>query len=106
MPPALLVFVTAPSRKEAESLARVLVREKLAACVSIVPKIYSSYWWQGKIEKSAESLLIIKTLSGKFPALSRRIRSVHSYAVPEILAMPVVKGNAEYLHWMKKSLRQ
>ncbi len=104
MPKALVVLVTASSRKEADKIAQYLVEEKLAACVSIVPQIYSRYWWKGRIEYGSELLLIIKTLSSRYKALERRVRTLHSYTVPEILALPVMKGNPAYLQWLKKSV--
>jgi periplasmic divalent cation tolerance protein len=104
MPKALVLFITAPSRKEADKIAQTLVEEKLAACVSIVPAIYSRYWWEGRIENSTELLLLIKTLPRKYKALERRIKSLHSHTVPEILALPVVYGNPDYLKWLGKSV--
>ena len=100
---AIVVYCTASSLKEARKLADILVGEKLAACVCIVPQVRSTYWWEGKVERAKETLLIIKTQSGKFEALAKRIKAVHSYTVPEILALPVVKGNPDYLKWLKES---
>ena len=88
MTQAWIVYVTVPNRKEAERLSLVLVKEKLAACVSIVPGLSSRYRWKGRIEQAKEILLIIKTTARRYPALEKRIRSIHSYAVPEILATP------------------
>jgi periplasmic divalent cation tolerance protein len=99
-----MVYVTVPNRKEAERLSRALINEKLAACVSILPGLSSRYRWQGRIEQAKEILLIIKTTVRRYPALEKRIRSLHSYSVPEILATPVVKGNPKYLQWLKKSV--
>jgi len=101
---ALVVFVTASSRKEADKIAQCLVEEKLAACVSILPGVYSRYWWQGLIENQKELFLIIKTVPRRYKVLERRIRALHSYSVPEILAMPVVDGSPAYLQWIKKSV--
>lgn len=101
---AMVVFVTASNSREAKTLTRHLVGEKLAACVSVVPRIQSTYWWKGKIEQGREILLIIKTERKKLNVLVRRIRTLHSYAVPEVLALPVVAGNAAYLKWIKASV--
>ena len=101
MPKALVVFVTASSRKEADKIAQCLVQEKLAACVSILPEINSRYWWKGHIEYEKELLLVIKTIPQKYKTLERRIASIHSYKVPEILAIPVLRGNPDYLKWLK-----
>jgi periplasmic divalent cation tolerance protein len=100
---ALIVFSTAATRKEADKIAEALVKEKLAACVSIVPEIVSRYWWQGKIERSRELLLIIKTSKAKYSSVEKRIKKLHSYTVSEILAVSVLKGNPDYLKWMKEN---
>jgi periplasmic divalent cation tolerance protein len=89
---------------EARKITEILVGERLAACVSIVPQVHSTYWWKGKIERADEALLVIKTEKKKFAALARRIQQAHSYTVPEILALPVIKGNPDYLEWIKESL--
>ena len=91
---AIVVFVTACSRQEADKIATALVKEKLAACVNILPGIISRYWWKGRIEKAKELLLVIKTPPSRYKALEKRVRALHSYTVPEILALPVIhKGN-------------
>jgi periplasmic divalent cation tolerance protein len=104
MTKAIVVYVTAPNKKEADRMAEALVAERLAACVSIIPEVWSRYWWQGHLESSRELLLVIKTLPGRYKALERRIRELHSYEVPEILALPIVEGNPAYLKWLKASL--
>jgi periplasmic divalent cation tolerance protein len=104
MTEALVVFVTASSRKEADKIAQALVSERLAACVSIVPEIYSRYWWKGHIEYEKELWLVIKTAPRRYKRLEKRIRELHSYSVPEILAIPVVSGNPPYLQWLKNAL--
>ena len=103
---AIVVFCTASSPMEARKLADTLVGEKLAACVSVVPEVQSTYWWNGRIEHADEALLIIKTQTQKFEALAKRIKAAHSYTVPESLALPVVKGNPDYLKWLTESLSQ
>jgi periplasmic divalent cation tolerance protein len=103
-PSTIVVFSTASSHAEATRLADTLVQEKLAACVSIVPAIHSTYWWKGKIERADEALLVIKTLPGHFDQLNKRLHALHSYTVPEVLALPVVRGGAPYLAWMQDTL--
>jgi periplasmic divalent cation tolerance protein len=103
--PAIVVFCTVSSLQEARKLTKALVGEKLAACVSTVPRVFSTYWWKGKIETGLECLLIIKSRSEKYRALEKRIRGLHSYTVPEILALRVMKGNKDYLNWIRDSLR-
>src|SRR5437016_4163272 len=100
MTQAIVVYVTADSRKTADKIAQALVQEKLAACVSIVPEIYSRYWWQGHIANEKELLLVIKTDAARYKTLEKRVRKLHSYTVPEILALPVIKGNPAYLRWL------
>ncbi len=101
---ALIVFVSAANRKEADKIAQTLVQEKLAACVSIVPEIYSRYRWSGRIEYDKELWLVIKTDRRHYKRLEKRVRALHSYDVPEILAVPVAFGSPAYLEWMKDSL--
>src|SRR5262245_65101486 len=100
----IVVLVTTGSPAEGEQIARTLVEEQLAACVNRTAPIQSVYRWQGKVEQSEEELLIIKTRRQLFPALDRRIRELHSYAVPEIIALPVLEGNSEYLRWLREQV--
>ena len=93
----IVVFVTAGSREEADKLSRGLVEEKLAFCVNALPSIKSTYYWEGKLCVDEETLLIIKTRSGKFDALETWVRKNHSYDVPEVIALPIVKGSQPYL---------
>jgi periplasmic divalent cation tolerance protein len=97
----IIVYVTAGSPEEAEKLARTLVEERLAACVNRIKAIQSVYRWQGQVEQSDEELLIIKSRKDLFPALEKRVRQLHSYAVPEIVALPLVAGSAPYLGWLR-----
>mgnify|MGYP001566034037 FL=1 len=99
----IVVFVTAGSEKEAKKLALGLLKEKLAACVNIIDGVRSHFWWQGKIDKAKEALLIIKTRKALFNKLLKKVKSLHSYAVPEILALPVISGNKKYLDWIDDS---
>lgn len=95
----VVVFVTTPEA-EAQVLAEVLVREKKAACVNIVPKVRSTYWWQGEIESDDESLLIIKTRLSLLDDLIEVVKETHSYEVPEVIALPILGGNQDYLDWI------
>ncbi len=99
-----VVMVTAGTIEEAQKISRLLLEEKTAACVNIVPKISSSYWWEGKIETAEEYLLIIKTKTAMLPELIELVKGAHSYSVPEIVALPIVGGNPEYLDWIGESL--
>jgi periplasmic divalent cation tolerance protein len=100
MPEFIIVFVTAGSPAEADHLARVLVEERLAACANRIGPIQSVYRWEGKLEQSEEHLLIIKTPRELFAALEKRVRELHSYSVPEIVAVPIVDGSQDYLRWL------
>ncbi|NGZ10061.1 MAG: divalent-cation tolerance protein CutA [Nitrospira sp. LK70] len=96
----LVVMVTTASQDEAGKIADQAVRSRLAACASMIPTVRSTYWWEGKIMNEQESLLLIKTTSDKFNALEETIRKIHSYEVPEIIAVPVGNGFPPYLEWV------
>jgi len=98
-----IVMVTVGNGEEALSIARTLVEEKLVACVNMVPRIRSIYRWKGEICDEEEQLLIMKTRSELYSALQNRIRQIHSYEVPEIIAFPVTDGLSDYLNWVVDS---
>ncbi len=97
---ALVVCCTCPDSATAERIAETVVGEQLAACVNIAPGLTSIYRWQGQVQRDAELLLIIKTRSARYPALEARIRELHPYEIPEIIALPVQAGLAAYLNWI------
>ncbi len=99
---AVVVYITAPNEEEAARIAAALVEERLAACVNIVRSIRSIYRWQDKTEDEPEVLMIAKTRGMLFERLMRRVRELHSYTVPEIIAMPVIAGSEDYLRWMEE----
>jgi periplasmic divalent cation tolerance protein len=100
-----IVLTTAGSEDEARKIARHLVEQKLAACVNIVPQIESVYRWQDKVESARESLLLIKTTAEGFAAVRDAIRELHSYELPECVAIAVEDGSAEYLEWLADSVK-
>jgi periplasmic divalent cation tolerance protein len=100
MSAAIIIFVTAGTRAEADRIARVLVEERLAACVSRIGGVRSLYRWQGGIEESEEELLVIKTRADRFEAAKKRIEQIHSYSVPEIIAFPISQASRPYLEWL------
>ena len=101
----LLVLTTLPNHAQAEKLSRQILKERLAACVSSVKGVESFFWWQGKIDRAKEILLLVKTRASRFNRLRVFIEKHHPYSVPEILAVPIRKGNASYLKWLKASVR-
>jgi periplasmic divalent cation tolerance protein len=102
----IVVLNTCASMEEAEKIARRLVETRLAGCVSILPGARSVYRWQGKIEDSGEWLLLIKSSRGHFDGLRAELEKLHSYDVPEIIALPIVDGAANYLNWLEAEIRQ
>jgi periplasmic divalent cation tolerance protein len=100
----IVVLSTCATEEEAEKLARVLVEARVAACVTMVPGVRSVYRWQGAIESAAECLLIIKSSRQLFEPLRMALEEAHAYDVPELLAVPVVEGSANYLNWLEGQL--
>lgn len=98
----LVVLVMTSSRREAGSIAKAVVKEKLAACVNMVPGVTSVFRWKGRVQISREVLLIMKTTVRRYSALEQRIRSLHSYQVPEILAVKIEKGAKQYIGWVQQ----
>ena len=101
---AIIVLVTAGSAEEAVKIARSVVEERLAACVNIVSGVRSIYRWEGKVTEDAEWLLVMKTSRARFAALEARIRELHSYQVPEVMAFDVATGSRPYLDWLLGSV--
>ncbi|MFH0918522.1 MAG: divalent-cation tolerance protein CutA [Candidatus Omnitrophota bacterium] len=101
----VVVLVSAKNKKEAHKIAASLIKAKLAACVNLVDKVDSIFFWAGKIEQAQESLLVIKSQQEKLPKIIKLVRSLHSYAVPEIIALPIIAGDKLYLRWIDAALR-
>ncbi len=99
----VLVLATCPDREVGERIARVLVEERLAACVNLIPGLTSIYRWQGKVCRAAEVLLVIKTHRRRLPGLTRRVKALHPYSVPEVIVLPLTGGLAPYLAWVRDS---
>lgn len=100
---AIVVYVTTTNEEEAVKIARALIEERLCACVNITKGIRSIYHWQGKVEDDSETLMIIKTRKSIFNILVDRVKSLHSYTVPEIIALPIIDGSEDYLKWLSES---
>ena len=101
----IVVLSTCANEEEAERLARLLVEQRLAACVSVIPGMRSYYRWKGAVETSAECLVIVKSSRDLFASLTAVLEKAHSYEVPEALAIPIVDGAANYLNWLGANLR-
>jgi periplasmic divalent cation tolerance protein len=102
----IVILCTCSSEIEAQRISIHLLEEHLAACVNVVPLNGSYYWWQGAIESSKEQLLLIKSSAALFSAVEEAVRKIHSYQVPELLALPVLDGSSDYLEWLRSNLRQ
>lgn len=101
----IVVYITAPNEDEAANIAQVLVESRLAACVNIVKNIRSIYSWKGKVEDDSEVLMIVKTRKALFDKLSNTVINLHSYDVPEVIAIPIIDGSANYLTWLRESTK-
>ena len=101
----IIVFSACESRQEAEKIALSLVERHLAACVNLIPGVESIYRWRGAVERSKEFLLVIKSSRELLPDLQAELSRMHSYEIPEVLAMPIVDGAESYLNWMDRELK-
>jgi periplasmic divalent cation tolerance protein len=98
----IVVFITASDEDEAAKIAKALVANRLAGCVNIIKDIRSIYSWQGKIEDEKEVLMIVKTQKTLFDTLMKKVKELHSYTVPEIIALPIIAGSEDYLKWLNE----
>jgi len=98
----VVILITTGSYEEAQKIADMLVSQRRVACVNIVSEVDSLFWWQGKVEAAKESLLVVKTRAELFPEIVNLVKGIHSYEVPEIIALPIVDGNADYLAWISE----
>lgn len=101
-----VVLVTVPQGNEANRLTKLLLRNKLCACVNVIKGVESFFWWKSKIDTARESLLVIKTKRSLLPRLIKAVKAAHSYANCEIIALPVIAGSKEYLDWIEASCRK
>jgi len=101
----IVVLVTTANKEEAEKIAQCLLDEKLIACANIIGSVSSFFTWKGKTEEAEEHLIIMKSRLDLFEKLSEKVKALHSYEVPEIIALPVIEGFKAYLEWLNKSLR-
>jgi periplasmic divalent cation tolerance protein len=102
----VVIFITTGADEEAQLISRVLLEQKKAACVNIVPEVNSLFWWRGRIDSSSESLLVVKTKASLVDEIVQLVKGIHSSDVPEIIALPIVGGSRDYLDWVGKELEE
>ena len=105
-PENIVVLITAGSGDEGQTIADELTKQRKAACVSIVRNVQSFFWWEGKIDTAQEVLLIAKTRAAELDGLIELVKKLHSYDVPEIIALPIIGGNEDYLDWIKSETKK
>lgn len=98
----VIIMVTCVSRKEARKIADRLLAKRLVACANVIEGVESKFWWKGNLDSAAETLLMMKTLEANFKKIEAEVKRLHSYEVPEIIAIPITAGSKEYLNWIKK----
>ena len=102
----VVIFITVGTDGEAKKIANLLLNQRKAACVNIVPKVSSFFWWQDKLDSAQESLLIVKTKASVLNEIVSLVKDLHSYEIPEIVALPIIGGNPDYLDWIGKEVKQ
>ena len=100
----VVVFVTVGTQEEAQKIASALLEQRKAACVNIVPRVDSHFWWEGKLETDQEALMIIKTKASLVDELVGLVKEIHPYDVPEVIALPIIGGNQDYLEWIDREV--
>lgn len=101
---SIVVFITCSSKGEANKIKKALLERRHVACVSIIPAVCSFFWWEGKIDSAHEVLLLAKTKNSMFKKIVTLVKQIHKYQVPEIIALPIIYGNKEYLKWINRNL--
>lgn len=101
----IVLFITTANTEEAQRISMALLNQRKAACVNIVPKVSSHFWWQGKLDSAQESLLVVKTKASQLSEIIRLVKELHSYETPEIIALPIVGGNQDYLDWIGEEVK-
>ncbi len=100
----VVVLISTATEEEAHNIAELLLNQRKVACVNIVPRVDSCFWWEDKLDSAHESLLIVKTKASLLPEIVTLVKKMHSYDIPEIIALPIVGGNQDYLDWIEKSV--
>ena len=101
---AVLILVTTDGRDDAEKIGEALVVERLAACCNVIPTVASFYYWEDQLQRNHEAILLVKTLESLVPALEEYVRGHHTYALPEILQLPIEGGSSAYLNWLEQQV--
>jgi len=101
----IVILTTCASKREALRIAEGLLKARLVACANIMDTIDSRFWWKGKIDRAREALLVLKTAKSEFGRVEKAIKRLHSYEVPEIIALPVIGGSRKYLEWIRRETR-
>ncbi|MCA9400838.1 MAG: divalent-cation tolerance protein CutA [Candidatus Omnitrophica bacterium] len=101
----IVIFITAKDEREAKKITNRLIDKGLIACGNIIPAITSIFFWQGKVDEESEALLILKTKKERFASIVKEVKKMHSYDVPEIIAIPIIDGNEDYLKWVDESVQ-
>lgn len=102
---ATMIYITTSSREEAETIGRTLVEERLAACANVLGAVTSFYWWEGEVQADGEVSLVLKTRDDLVDALTERVKALHSYDCPCVVALPIAKGNPAFLDWIAAETR-
>ena len=100
----VVILITTSIDEEAERIANKLLTQRKAACVNIIPKVRSLFWWKGELDSADEAVLIVKTKASLVDQIVSLVREAHSYEVPEVIALPLIGGNRDYLNWMSDEL--
>ena len=100
----VVILITASMDEEAQEIANRLLTQRKAACVNIIPKVRSLFWWKGELDSADEAVLIVKTKASLVDEIVSLVREFHSYEVPEVIALPLIGGNPDYLNWMSDEL--
>ena len=103
-PDYTVVFITTNTTGEAQQIATLLLERRQAACINIIPEVDSRFWWEGELDSAQESLLVIKTKASRLPEIIKLVKGAHSNTVPEIIALPIIGGNQDYLEWIDKEV--
>lgn len=102
----VVILITAPAQEEAQKIARMLLERRKAACVNIVPSVDSLFWWHGQLDSAREALLVVKTRAALVDQVVELVKQVHSYSTPEVIALPILSGNDDYLKWIQAETRE